>query len=244
MFYPTNLSNEFIQRIRLIKPKLCRRRSRKRKIYREGLVQRITKVIIFFDMMMAIGLSQYNVALMHTVNHAFFVWQHRHFHFKYGPDLKNIFNEHIWTSIWSKFKLYLRWERLTRVNSYQNCNNVIENFYSIYLYRSDEIFIQEKINKGPNFITKFISFYIKVHHIKNKCRIERILPSYNNIIVKIVKMLKVGKQNLLNKYLRILDIFNLLIEQFIFLFGYKFSINTNINIKFSELMNDRNNKKF
>ena len=83
------------------------------------------------------------------------------------------------------------------MNSYQNCNNVIEKFYSIYLYRSDEIFIQEKINKGPNFI----SFYIKVHHIKNKCRIERILPSYNNIIVKIVKMLKVGKQNLLN-YLR------------------------------------------
>jgi hypothetical protein len=75
---------------------------------------------------------------------------------------------------------------------------VIENFYSIYLYRSDEIFIQEKINKGPNFI----SFNIKVHHIKNKCRIERILPSYNNIIVKIVKMLKVGKQNLLNNYLR------------------------------------------
>lgn len=30
------------------------------------------KIIIFFDMMMAIGLSQYNVALMHTVNHAFF----------------------------------------------------------------------------------------------------------------------------------------------------------------------------
>lgn len=84
------------------------------------------------------------------------------------------------------------------MNSYQNCNNVIENFYSIYLYRSDEIFIQEKINKGPNFI----SFYIKVHHIKNKCRIERILPSYNNIIVKIVKMLKVGKQNLLNNNLR------------------------------------------
>ena len=43
------------------------------------------------------------------------------------------------------------------MNSYQNCNNVIENFHSIYLYRSDEIFIQEKINKGPNFI----SFYIK-----------------------------------------------------------------------------------
>lgn len=84
------------------------------------------------------------------------------------------------------------------MNSYQNCNNVIEIFYSIYLYRSDEIFIQEKINKGPNFI----SFYIKVYHIKNKCRIERILPSYNNIIVKIVKMLKVGKQNLLNNYLR------------------------------------------
>ena len=75
------------------------------------------------------------------------------------------------------------------MNSYQNCNNVIEKFYSIYLYRSDEIFIQEKINKGPSFI----SLYIKDHHIKNKCRIERILPSYNNIIVKIVKMLKVGK---------------------------------------------------
>ncbi len=44
-----------------------------RKINREGIVQIITKVFIFFDMMMAIGLSQYNVALMHTVNHAFFV---------------------------------------------------------------------------------------------------------------------------------------------------------------------------
>jgi hypothetical protein len=49
------------------------RSSRIRKIYRKGIVQIITKVIIFFDMMMAIGLSQYNVALMHTVNHAFFV---------------------------------------------------------------------------------------------------------------------------------------------------------------------------
>ena len=91
---------------------------------------------------------------------------------------------------------------------------------------SDEIFIQEKINKGPNFIsfyiklpTKYIYIYLVafnkiiyiyiiflliyfVFHIKNKCRIERILPSYNNIIVKIVKMLKVGKQNLLNNYLR------------------------------------------
>jgi hypothetical protein len=120
------------------------------------------------------------------------------------------------------------------VNSYQNCNNVIENFYSIYLYRSDELFIQEKINKGPNFI----SFYIKVHHIKNKCRIERILPSYNNIIVKIVKMLKVGKQNLLNNYLRkfytvpnasalwggILKIINL---GYMFLLGYLLCVETN-----------------
>jgi hypothetical protein len=189
---------------------------------------------------MAIGLSQYNVALMHTVNHAFFVWQHRHFHFKYGPDLKNIFNEHIRTSIWSKFKLYLRWERLTKVNSYQNCNNVIEKFYSKKaLGASDEIFIQEKINKGP----RIIIFVIILHHIMNKCRIERILPSYNNIYCKIMKMLKVGKQNLLNKYLRICDFFNLLLEQVIFfLLGYKFCINTNINIKFSELllMNDNN----
>jgi len=164
---------------------------------------------------MAIGLSQYNVALMHTVNHAFFVWQHRHFHFKYGPDLKNIFNDHIRTSLWSKFNLYLRWERLTRVNSYQNCNNVIENFYSIYL--SDEIFIQEKINKGPNFI----SFYIKVHHIKNKCRIERILPSYTNIIVKIVKMLKVGKPvciALLQEL--ILSLINILQDLIIIIFNY------------------------
>src|SRR5204862_4232461 len=30
------------------------------------------KVKVFFDMVMAIGLSQYNVALMHTINHAFF----------------------------------------------------------------------------------------------------------------------------------------------------------------------------
>jgi hypothetical protein len=110
---------------------------------------------------------------------------------------------------------------------------VIENFYSIYLYRSDEIFIQEKINKGPSFI----SFYIKMHHIKNKCRIERILPSYNNFIVKIVKMLKVGKQNLLNNYLRKLDpvpnasagggsikIINL---GYLFLLGYLLSVETN-----------------
>jgi hypothetical protein len=109
---------------------------------------------------------------------------------------------------------------------------VIEIFYSIYLYRSDEIFIQEKINKGPNFI----SFYIKVHHIKNKCRIERILPSYNNIIVKIVKMLKVGKQNLLNNNLRkfypvpnataggIIKLINL---GYLFLLGYLLSVDTN-----------------
>jgi hypothetical protein len=118
------------------------------------------------------------------------------------------------------------------VNSYQNCNNVIENFYSIFF--TDEIFIQEKINKGPNFI----SFYIKVHHIKNKCRIERILPSYNNIIVKIVKMLKVGKQNLLNNYLRkfypvpnataleggFIKLINL---GYLFLLGYLLSVETN-----------------
>jgi hypothetical protein len=67
---------------------------------------------------------------------------------------------------------------------------VIENFYSIDPYKSDEIFIQEKINKGPIFI----SFFIKVHHIKNKCRIERILPSYDiSYYRKIMKMLKVGQ---------------------------------------------------
>ena len=103
------------------------------------------------------------------------------------------------------------------MNSYQNCNNVIEKFYSIYLYRSDEIFIQEKINKGPNFI----SFYIKDHHIKNKCRIERILPSYNNIIVKIVKMLKVGKPVcivLLQEL--ILSFINILKDMIIIIFYY------------------------
>jgi hypothetical protein len=119
---------------------------------------------------------------------------------------------------------------------------VIENFYLTFrvaLCANDEIFIQEKINKGPNIINFFIIF----HHIMNKCRIERILISYNNIYCKIMKMLKIGKQNLLNKYLRIFYIFNLLIEQFIFFFlGYKFCINTNINTKFSELllMNDNN----
>jgi hypothetical protein len=109
------------------------------------------------------------------------------------------------------------------VNSYQNCNNVIEKFYSLYLYWSDEIFIQEKINKGPNFI----SFYIKVHHIKNKCRIERILPSYNKIIVKIVKMLKVGKPVcivLLQEL--ILSLINILKDMIIIIFNY---ININRN---------------
>jgi hypothetical protein len=140
------------------------------------------------------------------------------------------------------------------VNSYQNCNNVIEKFYSIYLYGSDEIFIQEKINKGPNFI----SFYIKVNHIKNKCRIERILPSYNKIIVKIVKMLKVGKQNLLNTYLRkfypvpnatAVGIIKLINLGYLFLLGYLLSLDTNNWLGFepqiSELLlisNNTNNK--
>lgn len=67
---------------------------------------------------------------------------------------------------------------------------MIENFYSIDTNKADEIFIQEKINKGPIFI----SFFIKVHHIMNKCRIERILPSDNNsFYCKIMKMLKVGQ---------------------------------------------------
>ena len=96
------------------------------------------------------------------------------------------------------------------MNSYQNCNNVIEKFYLLYFYllahnfilrlfiyiiankgKANERFIQEKINKEPIFIKKF--FFIKVHCIINKCRIERILPSYNIFIVKIMKLLKFGK---------------------------------------------------
>ena len=34
--------------------------------------QPLAKVKGLFDMVMAIGLSQYNVAIFHTVNHAFF----------------------------------------------------------------------------------------------------------------------------------------------------------------------------
>jgi len=111
-------------------------------------------------------------------------------------------NKNILMYIFLKFKLYLRWERLTKVNSYQNCNNVIENFYSTLpkaaplglpkggaLCACDEIFIQEKINKGLSII----KFFIILHHIMNKCRIEKILISYNNIYCKIMKMLKVGK---------------------------------------------------
>src|ERR1700750_3015667 len=38
----------------------------------EEIVLIFTKVLIFIDMMMAVGLSQYNVALFHVINHSFF----------------------------------------------------------------------------------------------------------------------------------------------------------------------------
>jgi hypothetical protein len=130
---------------------------------------------------------------------------------------------------------------------------VIENFYSIDLDKSDEIFIQEKINKGPIFI----SFFIKVNHIRNKCRIERILPSYNNsFYCKNMKMLKVGKQNLLNNYLRKFDpvpnatawgvgILKLINLGYLFLLGYLLSVETHNCLGFdpqiSELLFISNN---
>ena len=148
-------------------------------------------------MVAAIGLSQYNVALFHLVNHAFFVRQHRYLnldfntlhatvnvfesHFKWydGPSFRNLLKKGITTNISFEFKLNLRWERLMKMNFRQNCIIMIKNFYSSFAL---EKFIMKKINEGSQ--------------VMSRCRIEKISsPYFRNIIflMKIVQILKVGK---------------------------------------------------
>ena len=151
-------------------------------------------------MVAAIGLSQYNVALFHLVNHAFFVRQHRYLnldfntlhatvnvfesHFKWydGPSFRNLLKKGITTNISFEFKLNLRWERLMKMNFRQNCIIMIKLFYSRLYILALEKFIMKKINEGSQ--------------VMSRCRIEKISsPYFRNIIflMKIVQILKVGK---------------------------------------------------
>jgi group I intron endonuclease len=163
----------------------------------------IKKVIAYSTMsqlgytFLACGISQYDIAIFHIVNHGFFVWQDRYFNIKFSPNLISIFNKGILTYKSLKFKLYFWWERLTKVNSCKNCNNVIKLFYeNIFLYVI--IIIQEKIIIG-------------LHYIIHRCRIERILISYIKyiyillhiyILCKIIKILNLGKPVIYNLLLK------------------------------------------
>ena len=142
-------------------------------------------------MVAAVGLSQYNVALMHVVNHAFFVRQHRYWNldsdifnvleshliekWNDDPSFRNFLKKDISTNISFKFKLNLRWERLMKMNFRKNCINMIENFYSF------EKFIMEKINEG--------------FQVMSRCRIEKISSPYFSaarLLIQIFLILKVG----------------------------------------------------
>lgn len=163
-----------------------------------GLVQNDLKRIIAYSTASQLGylgavcgLSQYNIAFYHIINHAFFVRQHRYLnlvfsmfntletHFKKwydDPSFRNLLKKDLSTYLSFEFKLNLRWERLMKMNFCKNCIIVIENFYSF------EKFIMEKINEGSQ--------------IMSRCRIEKISSPYFRIIIilmKIVQILKVGK---------------------------------------------------
>jgi group I intron endonuclease len=163
----------------------------------------IKKVIAYSTMsqlgytFLACGISGYDIAIFHIVNHGFFVRQHRYWNplpiiillllalndflkSWAGPSIGNLLKVDILTYIFAKFKYNLRGERSMKMNSCQNCIIVINNFYSF------ETSTQKKVDDGPQ--------------IMSRCRIEKISsPYHRNHSGQIVSILKVGK---LGKVLR------------------------------------------
>jgi hypothetical protein len=153
-------------------------------------------------MFLACGLGQFSISFFHLINHAFFVRQHRYLNLfaflafrliKYatnsytllelrgwelndGPSLRNLLKRNKSTYLFFKFKYNLKWERLMKMNSRQNCIIMIGIFYSF------EKFIPGIINEGL--------------HITSRCRIEKISPPFlesYSLSLKIIQILKVGK---------------------------------------------------
>jgi hypothetical protein len=93
-----------------------------------GLVANDVKRIVAFStasqlgyMVVAIGISQYNIALFHLFTHAFFVRRDRKYYPLDGPSFGKKFKESKLTYLDFKFELSLWYKRLTRVNPWQNC---------------------------------------------------------------------------------------------------------------------------
>ena len=106
-----------------------------------GLVDNDLKKIIAFStlsqlgyMIVAVGISQYNLALFHLLTHAFFVRRDRKYYSLDGSSFEKKCKGYKLTYLYFKFVYSLWYKRLTRVNPWKNCVIVLKIFHFCVKY--------------------------------------------------------------------------------------------------------------
>ncbi len=92
-------------------------------------------------MIVAIGISQYNLGLFHLLTHAFFVRRDRKYYPLQRPSLGKKFKKYELTYIYFKFEFSLQYKRLTRVNPWQNCVIVLKISHFRVKNTQEKVFI-------------------------------------------------------------------------------------------------------